>query len=132
VCSLAAGFSVYSGTILFSVCRGLQGIGPALMVPNALAIAGRSFTGRKKNLVFACFGACAPGGAVLGGLFAAIFAELAWWPWTCKLLWVFILSVSFVLGLVEEVPNVEICPCSETLVTTHIFISVHNRTLLTP
>lgn len=82
VWSLAAGFSVYSGTILFSICRGFQGIGPALMVPNALAIAGRSFTGKKKNLVFAYFGACAPGGAVLGGLFAAIFAELAWWPWT--------------------------------------------------
>ena len=61
VWSLIAGFSVYSGTILFSICRGFQGIGPALMVPNALAIAGRSFEGQKKNIVFSLFGACAPG-----------------------------------------------------------------------
>lgn len=61
VWSLIAGFSVYSGTILFSVCRGFQGIGPALMVPNAVAIAGRSFEGQKKNIVFSLFGACAPG-----------------------------------------------------------------------
>ncbi|KUJ18908.1 MFS general substrate transporter [Mollisia scopiformis] len=80
--SVIAGFSVYSGTSRFSVCRGLQGIGPALMVPNALAIAGRSFEGKKKNYVFACFGASAPGGSVLGGVFAAIFSELVWRPWT--------------------------------------------------
>lgn len=68
------------------------------MVPNALAIAGRSFDGQKKRYVFALFGASAPGswalklnslvlirliaGAVLGGIFAAIFSELVWWPWT--------------------------------------------------
>jgi MFS family permease len=61
VWSLIAGFSVYSGSILFSVSRGFQGIGPALVVPNALAIAGRSFVGKKKNFVLACFGASAPG-----------------------------------------------------------------------
>jgi MFS family permease len=61
VWSLIAGFSVYSGSILFSICRGFQGIRPALMVPNALAIAGRSFQGKEKNYVFACFGASAPG-----------------------------------------------------------------------
>jgi MFS family permease len=60
VWSLIASFSVYSGTILFSICRGFQGIGPALVVPNALAIAGRSFQGQK-NIVFSLFGACAPG-----------------------------------------------------------------------
>ncbi|CZT44528.1 related to Drug resistance protein YOR378W [Rhynchosporium secalis] len=71
VWSLISGFSVYSRSTLFSVCRGFQGIGPALMVPNALAIAGRSFVGKKKNYVFACFGASAPAGAVLGGVFGA-------------------------------------------------------------
>ncbi|KAH7327293.1 YOR378W-like protein [Rhexocercosporidium sp. MPI-PUGE-AT-0058] len=82
VWSLIAGFSVYSTSILFSVCRSFQGIGPALIVPNALAIAGCSFQGKKKNYVFACFGASAPAGAVLGGVFAAIFSQLIWWPWT--------------------------------------------------
>ncbi|CZT10906.1 related to Drug resistance protein YOR378W [Rhynchosporium agropyri] len=82
VWSLISGFSVYSGSTLFSVCCGFQGTGPALMVPNALAIAGRSFVGKKKNYVFACFGASAPAGAVLGGVFGAIFSQLVWWPWT--------------------------------------------------
>lgn len=49
--SLIAGFSVYSESILFSICRGFQGIGPAFMVPNALAITGRTFQGMKKNYV---------------------------------------------------------------------------------
>ncbi|CZR55885.1 related to Drug resistance protein YOR378W [Phialocephala subalpina] len=85
VWSLIAEFSVYLGTILFSVCRGFQGISPALMVPNALAIGGRSFQGEKKNYVFAFFGACVTefvAGVVLGGLFVAIFSELVWWLWT--------------------------------------------------
>jgi MFS family permease len=84
--SLVCGFSVYrqgiQGSILFSVARGFQGIGPSLMVPNALAIAGRNFKGKKKDLVFALFGACAPAGAVLGGFFSALFGQLSFWPWT--------------------------------------------------
>lgn len=43
VWSMVAGLSVYSGDILFSVARGFQGIGPAIMVPNALAIVGRTY-----------------------------------------------------------------------------------------
>ncbi|KAH6720854.1 hypothetical protein BKA61DRAFT_595679 [Leptodontidium sp. MPI-SDFR-AT-0119] len=75
--SLIAGFSVYSGPILFSICRGFQRIGPALMVPNALALAGCSFQG-KKNYIFACFEAPALAGAVPGGIFAAVFSQLLW------------------------------------------------------
>ena len=49
--SLVAGFSVYrkglEGSILFCVSRGFQVIGPSLMVPNKLAIAGRSFEGKE-------------------------------------------------------------------------------------
>lgn len=59
--SLIAGFSVYSGSIMLSVCRGFQGIGPAIIVPNALALVGRQYPmGDKKNMVFALFGAAAP------------------------------------------------------------------------
>ncbi|CZT21407.1 related to aminotriazole resistance protein [Ramularia collo-cygni] len=32
-------------------------------------------------MAFALFGSCAPGGALIGYAFAAMFAELAWWPW---------------------------------------------------
>lgn len=82
VWSMVAGLSVYSGDILFSVARGFQGIGPAIMVPNALAIVGRTYPPcDKKNLIFALFGAAAPTGWVVGAAFSSIFAQLAWWPW---------------------------------------------------
>ena len=82
VWSMVAGLAVYSGDILFSVARGFQGIGPAVMVPNALAIVGRLYPPcDKKNLVFALFGAAAPTGWVVGAVFSSIFAQLAWWPW---------------------------------------------------
>ncbi|KAG9659322.1 MFS general substrate transporter, partial [Aureobasidium melanogenum] len=82
VWSMVAGLSVYSGDILFSVARGFQGIGPAVMVPNALAIVGRTYPPcDKKNLIFALFGAAAPTGWVVGAVFSSIFAQLAWWPW---------------------------------------------------
>ncbi|KAF2705731.1 MFS general substrate transporter [Pleomassaria siparia CBS 279.74] len=31
---------------------------------------------------FACFGACGPLGAATGAVFAALFADLVWWPWS--------------------------------------------------
>lgn len=82
VWSMVAGVAVYSGDILFSVARGFQGIGPALLVPNALALVGRSYgASPRKNMVFALFGAAAPTGWTVGAVFASIFAQLAWWPW---------------------------------------------------
>lgn len=82
VFSMVAGVSVFSGDILFSVARGLQGIGPALLVPNALALVGRTYPASdKKNMIFALFGAAAPTGWVMGAVFSSILAQLAWWPW---------------------------------------------------
>lgn len=86
--SIIAGFSVFApkgqgAVIMFCVCQGLRGIGPAILLPNAVAIAGRSYpNGQKKNMIFAVFAMCAPVGALVGGLFGSIFAQLAWWPWT--------------------------------------------------
>ena len=78
--SIVAGASVWSGSILFSIARGFQGIGPAILVPNAMALIGRTYPmGLKKNLVFSCFGAGGPTGFVAGAVMAALFAEL-----TCK------------------------------------------------
>jgi MFS family permease len=75
------GFSVYSNHVLFTFARVFQGIGPAIALPNALAILGATYAdGPRKNMVFAIFGATAPGGAIVGGAFAGVFA-LAWWPW---------------------------------------------------
>ncbi len=81
--SLVAGLSVYSNHILFIFARVLQGLGPAMLLPNGLAILGATYApGRKKDMVFALFGATAPNGAIVGAVFAAIFSEFAWWPWT--------------------------------------------------
>lgn len=82
VWSLICGFAVYGGHILFIVARAFQGIGPAILMPNALAILGKMYPpGWRKNIVFSLFGALAPNGFVLGALFSSIFAEFAWWPW---------------------------------------------------
>lgn len=80
--SLLAGFSVYSNDIFFDVARALQGIGPAFLLPNALAILARIYEpGRKKEMIFSLFGATAPAGFTLGAVFSSLLAELAWWPW---------------------------------------------------
>lgn len=56
--TLAAGVSVYSGKVLFNFARALQGIGPAICLPNALAIFGTKYKpGLKKTMVFSIFGA---------------------------------------------------------------------------
>lgn len=85
--SLVAGLSVYasndSGYVLFVCSRVFQGMGPALTLPNGLAILGRSYSpGPRKNMAFAWFGASAPFGAVAGFVFGGLFATLSWWPWT--------------------------------------------------
>lgn len=80
--SLLAGFSVYSNQIFFDCCRAFQGIGPALLLPNSIAILGRTYRpGRKKNIVFSMFGATAPSGFTIGAAFSSLFAQLVWWPW---------------------------------------------------
>ncbi|CAI7643587.1 unnamed protein product [Penicillium glandicola] len=82
VWSLLAGFSVWSNQIFFDCCRALQGIGPAMLLPNAIAILGRTYRpGLRKEMVFSLFGATAPGGFIVGGVFSSILAQLAWWPW---------------------------------------------------
>lgn len=79
-----AGFSAYVGRqIFFDVCRAMQGIGSAMLAPNALALFGRAYPpGLKKNLVFALFGAMAPWGFVGGAASGALFSQTTWWPWT--------------------------------------------------
>ena len=56
--------------------------GPALLVPNAVALIGRTLPpGRKRMIGFACFGGCGPIGATFGAVFSALVADLLWWPW---------------------------------------------------
>lgn len=79
--SLVAGLSVYSSHVLFVFSRVFQGMGPALTLPNGLAILGQSYSpGPRVNMAFAWFGGAAPFGAIASFLFGGIFA-LVWWPW---------------------------------------------------
>ncbi|KAH6678020.1 major facilitator superfamily [Halenospora varia] len=79
--SLVAGLSVFSSSVLFVFARVFQGMGPALTLPNGLAILGQSYSpGPRKNMSFAWFGGSAPFGAIAGFAFGGLFA-LAWWPW---------------------------------------------------
>lgn len=81
--SLLAGISGYTSTsTFFIVCRAFQGIGPAFILPAALAILGASYSpGSKKNLIFALFGASAPSGFNLGGIFSGLVAQFSDWEW---------------------------------------------------
>ncbi|KAF2994573.1 hypothetical protein E8E13_000985 [Curvularia kusanoi] len=84
--NVVAGTSVYApgngGQVLFIFARVLSGIGPAILLPNALGLLGATYPeGRRKDMVFSLFGACAPSGAVVGGTFAGLWS-LLWWPWT--------------------------------------------------
>ena len=80
--SIISGLAAYSNHVLFIFSRVLTGIGPAISLPNALALLGGLYRpGMKKNLAFAFFGGCAPAGAIIGSLLGGLFA-LAWWP--CK------------------------------------------------
>ncbi|EME42854.1 hypothetical protein DOTSEDRAFT_173327 [Dothistroma septosporum NZE10] len=82
VWSLIAGLAAYSNHVLFVFARVFQGMGPAVCLPNGLALLGGLYgPGKRKNMAFAVFGACAPGGSIVGAAFAGLFA-LAWWPWT--------------------------------------------------
>lgn len=82
VWSLLGGFAVWSNQIFFDCCRALQGVGPALLLPNAVAILGRTYApGLKKDMVFCLFGATAPGGFILGATFCSLLAQRVWWPW---------------------------------------------------
>lgn len=66
---------------MFLVARIMQGIGPALLIPNAVALLGVTYVpGPRKAMLFAVFGAMAPASAVISPLVTSLFA-LAWWPY---------------------------------------------------
>lgn len=79
--SLGCGFSYMGGSATLIGCRAVQGIGPALCVPNGLALFGRTFPiGMKRNIAMGLFGGMGPVGFVLGATFSSLLTELDWWP----------------------------------------------------
>lgn len=78
--SIVAGLSWYSDHVLFVFARIFQGIGPAVTLPNGLALLGGLYKpGNRKNMAFAVFGATAPAGSIVGAAFGGVWA-LTWWP----------------------------------------------------
>ena len=72
-CSVVAGLAVYAGSVLFVFACVLSGVGPSLMLPNALAILGAAYPpSPRKDIDFSLFGAVAPGGGVRGGLGSSV------------------------------------------------------------
>lgn len=105
--SILAGFSVYSNQIFFDCCRAFQGIGPAFTLPNAIAIIARTYRpGRKQNMIFSLFGACAPSGFVVGAVFSSLLSEFAWWPWAYWIMGItcFLLGVAGYLVIPHHPP----------------------------
>ncbi|USW50098.1 Putative major facilitator superfamily, MFS transporter superfamily [Septoria linicola] len=112
--SAFSGFSAYIGSqIFFDVCRAFQGVGAALVVPNALGLLGQAYSpGKRKNVVFSLFGVMAPWGLVVGALSASMFAEVAWWPWT---FWSYAIAAWVLSALVIVVVPKELAHNDETV-----------------
>ncbi|KAH6982822.1 major facilitator superfamily domain-containing protein [Ilyonectria sp. MPI-CAGE-AT-0026] len=86
--SLLAGLSVYikvnggACTIFFCFCRGMQGIGPALLIPNGQALLQRAYPpSPRKTIVMGLFDAATPLGFVLGSGMTSLFGHFSCWPW---------------------------------------------------
>jgi MFS family permease len=80
--SLICGFSYHGGYNMLVISRAMQGIGPALLVPNGIGLIGRTFPmGMKRNISIACFGGCGPLGFVIGAAFSALCSDRGWWVW---------------------------------------------------
>ncbi|GAB7365825.1 hypothetical protein MBLNU230_g7157t1 [Neophaeotheca triangularis] len=88
VWGLIGGCAAFTASpIFFDIARAFQGIGPAILLPNSLAIAGRIYPpGMRKNIVFSIYALTAPLGCCVGGLIASAFAQYVWWPWV---MWVY-------------------------------------------
>ena len=81
--STFCGFSDHRGYTMLVGGRAMQGIGPALIVPNGLALIGRTFPmGLKRNFSISCFGGMGPVGMVTGSAFSSLCAQKGWWQWS--------------------------------------------------
>ncbi|KAI1160898.1 major facilitator superfamily transporter [Nemania serpens] len=111
--SLLAGFAIFipiqnsapiqARYVVFLLARVLQGIGPALMIPNGVALLGVTYVpGQRKAMLFAIFGAMAPASAIISPAVTSLFA-LVWWPYA---FWAFaIVLVGVTVAGVYVIPD---------------------------
>ncbi|KAI0014742.1 major facilitator superfamily-domain-containing protein [Xylariomycetidae sp. FL0641] len=82
VWSGVVGASFYSTKTVFIIARALQGVGIALVLPNALALLAAVYRpGIRKAVMFTLYAAMAPIG-LIGGAAVASALTMAWWPLT--------------------------------------------------
>ncbi|CCH46361.1 Drug resistance protein [Wickerhamomyces ciferrii] len=114
--SLLVGLSSYTHSVIFfCICRAMQGIGLALILSNAIGIAGNLYpNGQRKAIVFCLIAAFAPIGAALGTLFGGLTAQFGVWQWsfysTAILLFLMAVISHFVIPYVEPLhksPNMD-------------------------
>lgn len=98
ISSLVCGFAGFTTSrVFFDVFRAIQGIGPAIMMPNSQALISSFYPPSfKREICLSLFGAVAPAGFVVGALFSGVFAQLVWWPWTFWVCGIVSIVVSFV------------------------------------
>ncbi|KAI1310868.1 major facilitator superfamily transporter [Xylaria venustula] len=111
--SLLAGFVIFipiqtstfrqARYVVFLLARLLQGIGPALMIPNGVALLGVTYVpGPRKAMLFAIFGAMAPASAIISPTVTSLFA-LIWWPYA---FWAFaIVLIGITLAGLFAIPD---------------------------
>jgi MFS family permease len=128
--SLLVGIAVFvKNDIYFDIMRAFQGIGPATLLPNAVALLARAYpNGKRKSFVFSMFGATAPTGFILGALFASIFAEFVWWPWAQ---WILAIFCAFLAIAAYFIIPVELSPAVHPTGKTDILGAVIGLASLT-
>ncbi|KAK1657610.1 major facilitator superfamily domain-containing protein [Colletotrichum godetiae] len=87
--SLLAGFSVTvqngaaNGTAYFCFCRAMQGLGPALCIPNGFSVLETTLLpSQRKDMALAFFSVAAPVGFVVGAVMSSLFAYNDSWEWS--------------------------------------------------
>ena len=102
VFSAFVGLGAYvKNDVYFNIMRAFQGIGPAILLPNAVALLARTYpNGKRKSFAFAMFEAAAPSGFIVGALFSSIFAQFLWWPWAQWVLSFFCIFLAIVACLI--------------------------------
>ncbi len=77
--SLLCGLSTSS--LMLIICRGVQGVGAAIMFATSLALIANAFTGRERGTAFGIYGAVLGGAVAVGPLLGGAITSGIGWQW---------------------------------------------------
>jgi EmrB/QacA subfamily drug resistance transporter len=77
--SLLCGLS--TSPLMLNLCRGLQGVGGAVMFATSLALIANAFTGRDRGTAFGVYGAVIGGAVAIGPLVGGAITSAWGWRW---------------------------------------------------